>query len=320
MTSPAPESPVREGIGAAPACDVDLRSLRRTTGVGVDCLAAELGVHPNTVLRWERRQRLPGPKHVRALAAIYGLPVSNVASFFDRARSAAPAASGCHGRGLRRLRVLTGLTAAQVASAADVPVHTVYNWESGRARVPRDRIRALADLFSLRVHTLEHVLRSPAQSRLQEPPRPLRRLRQAAGLSQVELARKAGVGLSSLKAWEQGGVPALSDLRGLALALDLSTHTLAGHLSVDLPRQLLPSTWRPGDLPDVLLVLRGWSRLTQRTLAERCGVSLATVRAWEQGRGQPADVLRSRLERLYRLSPNTLLAAYPWRAPGPRRG
>ena len=32
-------------------------------------VAGALGVHPSSVLRWERRERLPGPVHIRRLAA-----------------------------------------------------------------------------------------------------------------------------------------------------------------------------------------------------------------------------------------------------------
>jgi len=81
--------------------------------------------------------------------------------------------------------------------------------------------------------------------------------------------------------------------------------------TVPAPPLLDPRRWSPGDLPQVLLVLRQWSGLTQHGLAERCGCSTSAVRAWERGRGQPGDRSRVRVEQVYGLSPGSLLATYP---------
>jgi transcriptional regulator with XRE-family HTH domain len=289
--------------------------------------AGRVNVHANTILRWERRERLPGPAHMRGLATAYRIPVADVARFFDVVRAPAEVNEGSPGWGLRPLRHAHGLSATQLGARLGVPAHTIYNWEAGRARVPRDVLAVLGRALKAEAPTLELLLRCRPQSgqpertgpRTRLPSTTLRRLRQRAGLSQVELARQAGVGLSSLKGWERGPAPTLQGVRGLARALDLPAVSLARALEVRLPRELDPGSWRAGDLPRVLRVLRQWSQLTQAELSSRCRVSLSTVRAWERGQSCPGRESRERLECLYRLPTGALVVGYPSYDPSPRR-
>ena len=82
------------------AAPTDLRRRRQTLALSPAALAGALGVHPTSVLRWERRERLPGPAHIRRLAAALELSTPQVAGFFDAARAPAPA-TGFRGHGLR---------------------------------------------------------------------------------------------------------------------------------------------------------------------------------------------------------------------------
>ena len=116
----------------ATAVPTDLRHRRQTLALSPAALAGVLGVHPTSVLRWERRERLPGPAHIRRLAAVLELSTPQVAGFFHAARAPAPA-TGFRGHGLRRLRAAAGRSAVALAAAAGVPVSTVYNWEAGRS-------------------------------------------------------------------------------------------------------------------------------------------------------------------------------------------
>ncbi len=297
----------------AEAGALDLRAVRLGAGLSVREVGGAVAVHPTTVLRWERRERLPGPVHLRDLAKTYELPVPEVAAFFDGARTPAGRMDGAPGRGLRRLRRMRQLRAAHLAEIVGVPTHTVYNWEAGRARVPEHHLRALADAFAVDALTLEDLLQRWASWQSPETTpqiTPLRRLRRRAGLTQVQLARAAGIGLTSLKSWEKGRPPSLQGLRGLARALELPTETVARATGLSLPPELRPAAWRPGELPRVLLVLRRWSQLTQEQLAQLCECSTSSVRGWEQGRLRPGPRSRERLERLYRLDEGALLAAY----------
>ena len=57
----------------------------------------------------------------------------------------------------------------------------------------------------------------------------LRRLREAAGLTQVELSEKVGVHQTSLSAWELGtAMPSVNNLLRLCAALDTSADELLG--------------------------------------------------------------------------------------------
>ena len=291
-----------------------LRAARRASALAAGEVAALLGVHPTTVTRWERRDRFPAPQHLHALASAYDVSVAAVSAYFDEARSRTRRVEDDYpGRGLRRLRAAHGLTASELAHRVAVPVHTVYNWEAGSARVPRRQVQLLAEVFAMAVDNVETCLRRGPAPAVPDPEgqSPLRRLRVAAGQSQEQLSRSAGVARSSLRAWEHGAAPGLSAIRGLARALDLPAVELARRLGVDLPRELVPTAWRPGDLPAVLRVLRLWSRLTQAELARHCGCSSAAVRSWERGRSRPSERLRERLEVLYRLPPGALLRVYP---------
>jgi transcriptional regulator with XRE-family HTH domain len=56
----------------------------------------------------------------------------------------------------------------------------------------------------------------------------LRGLRDAAGLSRAELARRAGVPASTLRGWEgDRGFPGIAALRGLAASLNVTVERLA---------------------------------------------------------------------------------------------
>lgn len=214
------------------------------------------------------------------------MPLAVITAYFDEARAQGqPTDESCAGRGLRRLGAAHRLTPSEVADRISVPPRMVYNWESGDARLPNRLLVLLAEVFSTSTDNLQRWLRrGPVRVIPQAPgPQPAAPApaggRLAAGRSQDQLARSVGVGLSSLKAWEYGAAPALPAIRGLALALDLPAVKLASTLGLALPRELVSTTWQPGDLSEVLRALRLWNQLTQAELAARCGCSLASVRS-----------------------------------------
>jgi transcriptional regulator with XRE-family HTH domain len=290
-----------------------LRDQRLRRDLSAADVADRLDVHPMSVLRWERRERLPGPGHLRALASTLDVEMSRVSEFFDEVRRPAPPSSpGVRGHGLRVLRRAARVPARQVASRVGVPPASVYNWETGRARIPVDHVPVLAEVLCIEAGTLHELLATAPPT--VPPPLPvtqLRQLRRRTGLSQAHVARRIGTTRHRLGAWERGEPPTLSALRRLAVVYGVPVSRVARAAGVPAPLLLDPRRWSPGDLPQVLLVLRQWSGLTQRGLAERCGCSLSTVRAWERGRGRPGDRSRGRVERVYGLAPGSLLATYP---------
>lgn len=285
-----------------------LRARREQHALTPHEVAARLGVHPTSVLRWERRERLPGPAHIHGLARSLALPPEHVAAFFDGARPSPEPPSTVRGTGLRAVRRRTGTPVAVVAAATGVPPATVYNWESGRVGVPRDRLPALAGLLGTDVADLVTRLRAPSAPP-QAPTSGLRRLRRRTGLSQAQVADRVGVARHSVSVWERGTTPPLGAVRRLARVYGVPVAVVAAAVGLTPPALLDPRRWGPGDLPQVLTVLRAWSGLTRPEVAARVGCSAAAVRSWESGRGTPRAGSRRGLERLYGLPVDGLLTA-----------
>ena len=291
-----------------------LRRRRRQKALGVHHIAAELGVHPTTISRWERRDRFPGPHHVHALARVLDLSVSDVAAFFDSVRVPDVEARGVRGHGLRPLRRAAGLSAHSVAAAAGVPVHSVYNWELGTARMPDQAVHGVADLMGLNPDGLVALLRTaPPPPPTLDGASPLRRLRHRAGLSQSVVAERIGHSRHALGGWERGAEPPLVALRRLAAVYGVPTEVVARAARVQPPTLLDRRCWKPGTIHDVLTVMRQWQGLTQRDVADLTGSSTAAVRTWEAGLHAPSPAALQRLERAYGLEPGALLATYPRR-------
>jgi transcriptional regulator with XRE-family HTH domain len=299
----------------APAPDAGsfLRDQRVSRSLTTVELARQLGVHPTSVLRWERRERLPGPTHIHALARSLSVDTAAVAGFFDAVRPPAPPPhTNLRGHGLRPLRRAARVPAIRIAEVVGVPPASVYNWEAGRARIPVRLVPALADLLEVEATTLRELLdRWPAVTLGEHPGSELRRLRRRTGLSQERVAQRIGVSRHSLSAWERGKRPPLADVRRLAELYGVEVATVARAAGVAAPRMLNRRRWAAGDLADVLVALRQWAGISQRDLAEQCRRSVSTVRAWERGRGTPLPSSRRRLERLYQLPEGALLTAYP---------
>jgi transcriptional regulator with XRE-family HTH domain len=290
-----------------------LRNLRRARGVTAPELSAMLSVSSSSVHRWERGERLPGPHHVRGLAQALDVPACEVTRFFDVVRSPTPPKAGLHGTGLRRMRHARGFSGTELGDLVGVPAYTVYNWEAGRARIPVDRVPRLAAALDIDEERFARLVRQGPATPAAPPPQPLGQLaalRARAGLSQVQAAKRLGIARSSLRAWEAGKRPTLYGIRAMADLYGVSTSKVAEAVGVPFPRQLDPSTWAPGDLPEAIRVLREWSGLTQRALAELCGAQKDTVRAWENARCRPTRRFRQALEQTLRLPHGALQAAY----------
>ena len=301
------------GPASRPAGSTFLRERRISRSLTTADVARQVGVHPTSVLRWERRERLPGPEHIHGLARSLAVETTLVAGFFHEARPAAPPPTdNPRGHGLRPLRRAARVPAARIAEAVGVHPASIYNWEAGRARIPAHHVPALAELLSIEAAALLGLLdRWPAAIPPPPPVSELRRLRRRTGLSQAGAAARIGVSRHSLGAWERGARPPLWALRPLACLYGVPVATLARAAGVPAPRLLDRRRWVAGDLADVLVTLRQWAGLGQRELAERCGRSVSSVRGWEHGRGAPRPSSRRRLESLYGLPDGALLIAYP---------
>jgi transcriptional regulator with XRE-family HTH domain len=256
-----------------------LRDQREARRLSLHELSAVLGVHPTSILRWERRERFPGPTHVRGLAEVLGLSVGTVSGFFDEARAGRPHRQlGLRGYGIRCLRLSRGMSAASLAQALEVSPAHVYNWESGRARLPVRLVPSLARALDMDEDGLERWLRSaPRPEPVRPSSSPLRQLRHRSGMSQEQVAAAIGTSRRSLGKWEGGATVPLRAVRELARLYGVPA--------------------------------------SQARLGALCEVSTASVRSWESGRTIPRAHSRGRLEQLYGLPPGALLQACP-RSPG----
>lgn len=288
-----------------------LRDQREHRALSAEDVARRLDVHPMSVLRWERRERLPGPLHVKALASTLDLETSMVAGFFDEARPSAQPPEALRGHGLRVLRQAAGVPVRRVSRRLGVLPSTVYNWEAGRAMLPLEHLPGLAEVLGIEVPALRQHLADAPASRRERPASELRRLRRRTGLPQAAVAQRVGTTRHRLGAWERGEQPPLWAVRRLAAIYGVPVSRVARAAGVSAPPLLDVRRWSPGDLPQALLALRQWTGLTQGALAEHCGCHASTVRGWEQGRARPLPGTRLRLERLYGLAEGALLAAYP---------
>jgi transcriptional regulator with XRE-family HTH domain len=289
-----------------------LREQRLGRALSTGEVAARLGVHPTSVLRWERRERLPAPAHLRGLAQVLRVETREVAGFFDAARGRpGPEVASVRGHGLRPLRTAARMPAPRIAEAVGVPAATVYNWEAGRARIPLHRLPRLARALGLEARALHELLTRarpvPSAPRRTE----LALLRRRTGLSRAAVAERIGVSRHSLGAWERDRPPPLSALRRLAGVYGVPVGVVARAAGIGAPPLLDRRRWRPGDLPALLRTLREWGGLTQRQVAEWCGCSTDAVRGWERGRSIPRPATRARLESLHGLAPGELLRAFP---------
>lgn len=286
-----------------------LRDRRLSRALSAEQLADQLGVHPASVLRWERRERLPGPGHIHGLAASLAVEPAAVVRFFDEARTPTTGPlPGLRAPGLRGLRSAARLPASRVAEAVGEPAAKVYLWETGRSRMPTRHLPTLAELLAVEAAELRALLATPTPV-VPAREHPLRRLRRRTGLSQAAVAERVGASRHSVSTWERGTVPPLAAVRRLARVYGVPVATVARASGVAAPPLLDPRHWRPGDLAEALRTLRAWTGRTQAELAARVGCSADAVRAWERGRGEPSAALRGRLEEVYGLPAGALLRA-----------
>lgn len=225
------------------------------------------------------RQRLSSHQHaadraVRALTAEGRLVVGEVV-VPDRlgrprvalalAPSSAPGPAGAvrstlprfSGADLRRARVKARVSIVELARQLAVTESAVRWWERSPVVPParsREIVRALAHLRRPQDNIAD--VRTAAR---------LRQARLAAGWTQARLARALGVSQSTVSNWESGA----------GLNLDQARRIYR------LVRAAAPAAEMEPDELSRLRTRLGWS---QSLLAQRLGVSRATIRRWESGR------------------------------------
>jgi transcriptional regulator with XRE-family HTH domain len=188
---------------------------------------------------------------------------------------------------VKELREARGLTKAGLARLAGVTPTAIGHYERGR--VPRMDIRPrLAAALGVGVGDLD----PPAAGS------PLRRLREARGWTQAELARRAGVSRDAVLRVERGRAPVADTARKLAAAL--------GSGAADLSL-LAPPRPKVAGLREV----RAARGLSQGELAARAGLGRPTVSRLERGHQAPTSRTLASLARALGVAPEELLGEAP---------
>lgn len=287
-----------------------LRGVRLERRLSPADVAGQVGVHPQTVLRWERFERMPGSREVDRLARALAVPREVLLGELDRHRPAPARTPGHPGAGLRTLRRRAGLGVRELAAHLGVPSSTVHNWERGQVRVPHDQAEAAATLLGLDVDALVRTLRSSPGPDVVVRPVPrseLARLRGSAGLTVSEVARRTDLRRHRVAELE-AGKPFVRgrEVRALAAVLGCAPQQLLRVHPVEDPLLLRPHRWGPGHLPRLVRAHRRWGGDTQASLGLALGCSGETVRAWERGAATPRPGRRRRMEQRWRLRPGDL--------------
>ena len=314
MAAKAPDADSHLGGDlCVPVTVPSLRAARLQLGLTSREVAQVVGVTTACLLRWERRQRKPGPAAGAALAGVLGLEPERLAQFFAEGSECPLLDDSLPGFGIRALRTRQQVPAQLIAASLGVTTKTVYRWERGGSRLPVRLVAPLARSLRMEpddlVGALQGFVRAPR--RCGSPSSELARLRVRARHSQAGVADTLGVSRTTVRGWENGSVvPPWPAIRQMAALYGVPMTALAEAAKAGGPELLTPDEWRRGDLARVLRMLRRWNGLTQVEVARRCGVSTSSVRGWEQGRQQPGCDARRCLEALYTLPRGSLLRAY----------
>lgn len=268
-----------------------LARARVEAGLSAAEFARRLHISPSLVSKWEAGVKIPGRRSFPAIARVLGMDVATVRSLLGHRLApgeTVPVPS------LRALRLRRRLSRAGLARLLGVAPRTVERWER-LGLAPCRHLSALTAALSADVQAL-------ARPAVVQAPRPaaatqLQWFRERRQLSLPVVAARVGVSPASLRAWEaRKSQPGWAQARALARVLKCPVADVFTAAGLERPRHLDASRWTAGQLPAILAELRCWQGWTQNDVAVITGVSVATVRAWEQGRHRPRAKSLSRLD------------------------
>lgn len=117
----------------------------------------------------------------------------------------------------------------------------------------------------------------------------LRRLRKQKGLTQKELAKKAGVAASTIVLWESGrGTCSKRYIAPLAQALECTTEALTANAkNVTISRRISGKYSAPLPKANAIHLHRELCGLSVKDLAQKMGTTTNTINLWENGKVVP---------------------------------
>ena len=290
-----------------------LRSTRTARGLTQKRLARAVGLEEKTIAAYENANIHPGKNRLSGLvvrlAKALDLPPAQIEECLPRRRRAA--APSLLGQRLRQLRLDRGLHQRELAARCGLHKIAISKYETGKAYPPPDILRTLARKLGVAAREFAHLV-PPLPTRAKPTPfgTELRRLRSQRGLTQKQLATRAGMQASTITTYEaRASHPNPDALAALARALRVPRKQLA---------QLLPPPPTTSSLGRTIRELRQQRELTQKQLATRIGCREEAISGYERGRKHPtsanltalARTLRVSRERLARLLPRPKTTAF----------
>ena len=191
-----------EETGGARFSPAGLKHLREGFDLTQQELAQLLEVSPVTVTAWETGKSRPRQVNLTQIAAVREKTQAQVDAALKR--QPVPDVSAAD---VKRLRKALDLTQTALAELVGVSAAAVTAWETGKTTPSRENRRSLGALTQKPRAEIDATLsRSgvvPAREAVLSAEE-VRRIREAAGLSQRDLARKLGVSVNSVSNWETG--------------------------------------------------------------------------------------------------------------------
>ncbi|BCV23812.1 helix-turn-helix domain-containing protein [Gelria sp. Kuro-4] len=190
-------------------CGRKLKAAREARGLSLSALAAAARVSSSYLSEVEHGRKSPSLPVLRRLAAALNLAPADLIAAEARDTALAP------GERVRLLREEKGLTLSALAEKAGITTSYLSEIERGQAGPALTTLERLAQALGT---TLAQLWGPLAGLGLR-----LRELREERGLSQAELAARAGVSPGLVGQVERGEVqPSLATLEGLAAGLGVS--------------------------------------------------------------------------------------------------
>lgn len=272
-------------------------------GMTVTELARRLHLSRTTVSMWEGGYRAAARDHWPALGRALQLAPAQVAELFAGLPPGRHDARHLPSLAVARLRA--GLTQRELAALLGVAATTVSMWESGGVPVSAGLLDRVAQLLAT---DLEQLAAQPPSARDSADPRPLRQLRQAAGMSQREAAAHLRIAVGTLARYEAGHrATPIAVVKRMAQAYQRPVREVLQRSGTVLPPLPPAAAWHGADLPDLLRALRTASGMSKDGLGRALGMSGQTVRCWEDGRRRPGVDACRRLDVVFRLPPGRML-------------
>jgi transcriptional regulator with XRE-family HTH domain len=289
---------------AAPSARIagaELTRARLAVGLTVTELARRLRISRTTFSMWESGDRAAARSHWPALGRELMIRPDQVAELFAGLPPSRYDSQRLPSLALARHRA--GLTQVELASRLRVAATTVSMWESGGVPVSA---RLLDQVVQLLATDLAQLAAQPPPAPTTPDPRPLRCMRQVAGMSQREAAAHLRVAVGTLARYESGErVTPVAVVRRMAQAYRRPVREVLLHSGSVLP-PLPPGSWHGIDIPYLLRALRETAGMSKEELGRAVGRSGQTVRCWEDGRRRPGPGTSRRLELVCRLPPGRL--------------